>query len=135
SSIRESSSDSSFSESSIEIQISPAPGGLITKEPFKGPAGHSSHQSKGQECQPRGEARMEDARASTSSKRLASTFETLLESPEYYITGIPSVRHELFPTGNSGDIPVSVQELAYGSKEAVVGTSAKSLNRENELLS
>ncbi|MBW0581800.1 hypothetical protein O181_121515, partial [Austropuccinia psidii MF-1] len=38
SSIRESSSDSEASESSIEIQTSPAPRGLITKEPFKGPA-------------------------------------------------------------------------------------------------
>ena len=39
SSIRENSSDSEASESSIEIQSSPAPRGLITKEPFKGPAG------------------------------------------------------------------------------------------------
>ncbi|MBW0563311.1 hypothetical protein O181_103026, partial [Austropuccinia psidii MF-1] len=38
SSIRESSSDSEASESSIEIQTSPAPRGSITKEPFKGPA-------------------------------------------------------------------------------------------------
>ncbi|MBW0505436.1 hypothetical protein O181_045151, partial [Austropuccinia psidii MF-1] len=38
SSIRESSSDSEASESNIEIQTSPAPRCLITKEPFKGPA-------------------------------------------------------------------------------------------------
>ncbi|MBW0593105.1 hypothetical protein O181_132820, partial [Austropuccinia psidii MF-1] len=38
SSIRDISSDSEASESSIEIQTSPAPKGLITKEPFKVPA-------------------------------------------------------------------------------------------------
>ncbi|MBW0523781.1 hypothetical protein O181_063496 [Austropuccinia psidii MF-1] len=31
--------------------------------------GHSSHKFKRQECQPRGEAQMEDARTSTSSQR------------------------------------------------------------------
>ncbi|MBW0542432.1 hypothetical protein O181_082147 [Austropuccinia psidii MF-1] len=34
--------------------------------------GHSSHKSKRQEFQPRGEAQMEDARASTSSQRYTS---------------------------------------------------------------
>ncbi|MBW0581779.1 hypothetical protein O181_121494, partial [Austropuccinia psidii MF-1] len=134
SSIRESSSDSEASESSIEIQTSPAPRGLITKEPFKGPAGHSSHKSKRQECQPRGEAQMEDARTSTSFQRLASTFETLIESPEADITAI-AVRPELLPTGRIRDIPVSVQKLVYGSKKAQVGTSPKSLDRHHELLS
>ncbi|MBW0470696.1 hypothetical protein O181_010411 [Austropuccinia psidii MF-1] len=33
------------------------------------------------------------------------------------------------------DIPVSVQELVYGGKAAGVGTSSKSLNRNNKLLS
>ncbi|MBW0542231.1 hypothetical protein O181_081946 [Austropuccinia psidii MF-1] len=33
------------------------------------------------------------------------------------------------------DIPVPVQEMVYGSKAAGVGTSAKSLDRHNELLS
>ncbi|MBW0500868.1 hypothetical protein O181_040583 [Austropuccinia psidii MF-1] len=70
---------------------------------------------------------MEDARTSTSSQRLASTFETLIESPEADITAIPVVRPELFPAGNNGDIPVSVQELAYGGKAEGVGTSVKSL--------
>ncbi|MBW0521521.1 hypothetical protein O181_061236, partial [Austropuccinia psidii MF-1] len=37
SSTKGSSSHSEVSESSIEIQTSPAPRGLITKEPFKGP--------------------------------------------------------------------------------------------------
>ncbi|MBW0549724.1 hypothetical protein O181_089439 [Austropuccinia psidii MF-1] len=97
--------------------------------------GHSSHVSKTQECQPKGEAQMEDARASTSSQRLDSTFDTLIESPEADITSIPFVRPESFPTGNNRDIPVSVQELVYGSEAAVVGISAKSLDRQNELLS
>ncbi|MBW0565952.1 hypothetical protein O181_105667 [Austropuccinia psidii MF-1] len=74
--------------------------------------GHSSHKSKRQECQPRGEAQMEDARTSTSSQR-----------------------PESFPIGSSGDLPVSVQELVYGRKTARVGTSPKSLDRHNELFS
>ncbi|MBW0577322.1 hypothetical protein O181_117037 [Austropuccinia psidii MF-1] len=96
--------------------------------------GHSSHKSKRQECQPRGEAQMEDARTSTSSQRLASTFEPLIESPEADITAI-AVRPESFPTGSSGDLPVSVQELVYGRQTARVGTSPKSLDRHHELLS
>ncbi|MBW0514404.1 hypothetical protein O181_054119 [Austropuccinia psidii MF-1] len=78
---------------------------------------------------------MEDARTSTSSQRLASTFEALIESPEAYITAIPVVRPEPFPTGSNRDIPVSVQELVHGRKAAGVGTSAKSLDRHNELFS
>ncbi|MBW0591314.1 hypothetical protein O181_131029, partial [Austropuccinia psidii MF-1] len=39
------------------------------------------------------------------------------------------------PKGNNGDIPVSVQELVYGSKTARVGTSPKSLDRYHELIS
>ncbi|MBW0495080.1 hypothetical protein O181_034795 [Austropuccinia psidii MF-1] len=54
---------------------------------------------------------MEDARASTSSQR-----------------------PESFPVRNNRDIPVLLQELVYGSKEEGVGTSSKSLNRQNELL-
>ncbi|MBW0529420.1 hypothetical protein O181_069135 [Austropuccinia psidii MF-1] len=96
--------------------------------------GHSSHKSKRQECQPRGEAQMEDARTSTSSQRLASTFHTVIESPEAEITAI-SVRPESLPTGSGRDIPVSVQKLVYGSKTARVGTSPKSLDRHHELIS
>ncbi|MBW0551438.1 hypothetical protein O181_091153 [Austropuccinia psidii MF-1] len=48
--------------------------------------GNSGHKSKRQECQPREEAQMEDARASTS------TFEALSESPEADITAIPIIR-------------------------------------------
>ncbi|MBW0570383.1 hypothetical protein O181_110098 [Austropuccinia psidii MF-1] len=39
------------------------------------------------------------------------------------------------PKGNNRDIPVSVQQLVYGGKAAGVGTSSKSLDRHNELLS
>ncbi|MBW0533081.1 hypothetical protein O181_072796 [Austropuccinia psidii MF-1] len=38
------------------------------------------------------------------------------------------------PAGNNRDIPVTVQELVYGSKAAGVGTSSKSLDRHNEPL-
>ncbi|MBW0546700.1 hypothetical protein O181_086415 [Austropuccinia psidii MF-1] len=78
---------------------------------------------------------MEDARTSTSSQTLARTFDTIIESPEAYITAIPVFRPESFPAGNNRDIPVSVQELVYGGKEIGVGTSSKSLDRCNELLS
>ncbi|MBW0526694.1 hypothetical protein O181_066409 [Austropuccinia psidii MF-1] len=78
---------------------------------------------------------MEDVRTSTSSQRLASTFDTLIESPEADITTIHVVRPELFPTSSNRDIPVSVQELVYYSKAAGVVTSAKSLDRNNQLLS
>ncbi|MBW0568613.1 hypothetical protein O181_108328 [Austropuccinia psidii MF-1] len=97
--------------------------------------GHSSYKFKGQDCQPRGEAQMEDARTSTSSQRLARTFDTIIESPEADITAIPVFRTESFPTGNNRNIPVSIQELVYGGKESGVGTSSKSLDRHNELIS
>ncbi|MBW0515045.1 hypothetical protein O181_054760 [Austropuccinia psidii MF-1] len=97
--------------------------------------GHSSHKSKGQDCKPRGEAQMKGGRASTSSQRLTSTCDTIIESPEADITAIPVVRTESFPTGNNRNIPVSIQELVYGGKAAGVGTSAKSLDMHNELIS
>ncbi|MBW0530446.1 hypothetical protein O181_070161 [Austropuccinia psidii MF-1] len=78
---------------------------------------------------------MEDSRTSTSSQILASTFETLVESPEADITAIPVVRPKSFPAGSNRDIPVSVQELVHGSKEEGVGISSKSLDWHNELLS
>ncbi|MBW0500677.1 hypothetical protein O181_040392 [Austropuccinia psidii MF-1] len=68
---------------------------------------------------------MKDARTSTSSQKLASTFGALVGSPEADITAFSIVRHEPFLTGNNRDIPVSVQELVYGRKEAGVRTSAK----------
>ncbi|MBW0583453.1 hypothetical protein O181_123168 [Austropuccinia psidii MF-1] len=77
---------------------------------------------------------MEDARTSTTSQRLASTFDTLIKSPEADITSIAVVRHESLSTGKNRDIPVSVQELVYGSKTARVGTSPKSLDRHHELI-
>ncbi|MBW0559986.1 hypothetical protein O181_099701 [Austropuccinia psidii MF-1] len=97
--------------------------------------GNSSQKSKRQECQPRGVRQMEDSRISTSSQRVSRTFDTLIESPEADITAIPAVRAESFPAGSNRDIPVSVQELVYGGKAAGVGTSAKYLDRHNELLS
>ncbi|MBW0510780.1 hypothetical protein O181_050495 [Austropuccinia psidii MF-1] len=97
--------------------------------------GHSSHKSKTQECQPRGEAQMEDARTSTSSQRLASTFDTLIESPEADITAITVVRPESLSTGNNRDFPVSILELVYGGKEERVGTPPKSLDRHHDLIS
>ncbi|MBW0589805.1 hypothetical protein O181_129520 [Austropuccinia psidii MF-1] len=78
---------------------------------------------------------MEDARTSTSFQRLARPFENLIESPEVDITAIPIVRPEPFPTGNNRDIPVSVQELVYGRKAAVMGTSSKFLDKNNDLIS
>ncbi|MBW0521337.1 hypothetical protein O181_061052 [Austropuccinia psidii MF-1] len=77
---------------------------------------------------------MEDARTSTSSQRLSSTFDTLIESPEADITAIAVVRPESLSTGNNRDIPVSVQELVYGRKTARVRTSPKSLDRHHELI-
>ncbi|MBW0586382.1 hypothetical protein O181_126097 [Austropuccinia psidii MF-1] len=77
---------------------------------------------------------MEDVRTSTSSQRLASTFEALIGSPEDDITSI-AVRPESLSTGNNRHIPVSVQELVYGSKTARVGASPKSLDRDHELIS
>ncbi|MBW0516650.1 hypothetical protein O181_056365 [Austropuccinia psidii MF-1] len=78
---------------------------------------------------------MEDSRASTSYQRLARTFDTLIESPEAEITAIAVFRPESLSTGNNRDIPVSVQELVYGSKTERVGTSPKSLDRHHELIS
>ncbi|MBW0577909.1 hypothetical protein O181_117624 [Austropuccinia psidii MF-1] len=97
--------------------------------------GHSSHKSKRQERQPRGEAQMEDARTSNSSQRLASTFETIIESTEADITAISVVRPESLSTGNNRDIQVSVKEPVHRSKTARVGTFPKSLDRHHELIS
>ncbi|MBW0536409.1 hypothetical protein O181_076124 [Austropuccinia psidii MF-1] len=97
--------------------------------------GDSSHKSKRQEFQSREESQMEDARASTSSQRIASTFDTLIESPEYEITAIAVVRPESLSRGNNRDIPVSVQELVHGSKTSRVGASPKALDRHHELIS
>ncbi|MBW0565371.1 hypothetical protein O181_105086 [Austropuccinia psidii MF-1] len=78
---------------------------------------------------------MEDARISTSSQSSASTFDTLIEGPEADISAITVVRPEPFPTGNNINIPVSEQKVVYCSKAKGVGTSAKSLSRNNDLLS
>ncbi|MBW0555539.1 hypothetical protein O181_095254 [Austropuccinia psidii MF-1] len=78
---------------------------------------------------------MEDARASTSSQMLVSTFDTLIESPEAETAAIPVVRPESFPKSNSRNISVSVEELVYGRKSEGVETSSNSLDRKNEPLS
>ncbi|MBW0508541.1 hypothetical protein O181_048256 [Austropuccinia psidii MF-1] len=78
---------------------------------------------------------MEDSRTSTSSDRLSSTFDTLIDSLEADIAAITVVRPEPFPTGNNRDIQLSVKELVYGGKTAGMGASAKSLDRQDELLS
>ncbi|MBW0554605.1 hypothetical protein O181_094320 [Austropuccinia psidii MF-1] len=96
--------------------------------------GHSSNKCKRQQCQPRGEAQMENARASTSSQMLSITFDTLIESSEAEITAI-AIRTESLPTDSSRDIPVSIQKLVYGSKKAQVGTSPKYFYKHHELIS
>ncbi|MBW0554740.1 hypothetical protein O181_094455 [Austropuccinia psidii MF-1] len=77
---------------------------------------------------------MEDSRTSTSSQRLASIFDSFIESPEAYITSIPVVRSEELPTSSRRDITVSVQELVCGRKAEVVVTSSQIVDRDNELL-
>ncbi|MBW0488988.1 hypothetical protein O181_028703 [Austropuccinia psidii MF-1] len=94
-----------------------------------------NHKSKRQECQPRGEAQMKDARTSTSSQRLASTFETLIEISEAEITAISVVRPESLSTVNNRDIPVSVQKLVYGHKPPRGVTPPKYVDRHHELIS
>ncbi|MBW0549559.1 hypothetical protein O181_089274 [Austropuccinia psidii MF-1] len=96
--------------------------------------GNSSHKSKRHKCQPRAEAQMEDSRTSTSSQRLASTFDPLIEISEADIAAIYVVRPESLSTENNRDTPVSVEELVHGSKKATVGTSPKSLDRHHELI-
>ncbi|MBW0496182.1 hypothetical protein O181_035897 [Austropuccinia psidii MF-1] len=97
--------------------------------------GNAIHKSKRQECQPTREAQMKDSRTSTSSQRIASTFQNLIESPEGDIASIPVVRPAEYSTSKSEDIPVSVEELVYGSKAEGEGTSSKSLDMHNKLLS
>ncbi|MBW0476229.1 hypothetical protein O181_015944 [Austropuccinia psidii MF-1] len=76
-----------------------------------------SHKSQRQEFQPRGEAQMGDSKASTSSKGLIRTFETLHESPEAEITTNPVVISEQLPGRRSRDIPVSVQDCFMVAKQ------------------
>ncbi|MBW0496539.1 hypothetical protein O181_036254 [Austropuccinia psidii MF-1] len=78
---------------------------------------------------------MEDSRASTSSQRLTSTFNTLLEGPDAEITAITVFRSEHLPAGSSGDITVTAQELVYVRKAEGVGMSAEPFDRDHELLS
>ncbi|MBW0480748.1 hypothetical protein O181_020463 [Austropuccinia psidii MF-1] len=118
--MRERSYESIISGSSIEIQTSPAPRGFITKEPFRGP---------------------EEVEVTTSSNQMDLDWDLQAINPKdqivrteerhkWRIAELPQV-----PKVNSGNIPVSVQELVYGGKTAGVQTSFKPLDKENELLS
>ncbi|MBW0528546.1 hypothetical protein O181_068261, partial [Austropuccinia psidii MF-1] len=120
SSIRESSSDSEASESSIEIQTSPAPRDLITKEPFKDPA-------EVEVTTPSNQINLDQENQVINPKDKNVSPEERLK---WQMPEIPQV-----PKGNNRDIPVSVQELVYGSKTARVGASSKSLDRNHELIS
>ncbi|MBW0568534.1 hypothetical protein O181_108249 [Austropuccinia psidii MF-1] len=97
--------------------------------------GHSSHKFKRQECQPRGEAKMEYFRTSTISQRLDRSFDTLLEILGSEMTAILVVRYEKITGRRSIDIPVSVKEMVYGGKEAGVGISENIVDRDNEIIS
>ncbi|MBW0582541.1 hypothetical protein O181_122256 [Austropuccinia psidii MF-1] len=124
SSISEISSDSEASESSIEIQTSPASRGLITKEPFKGPAGE-----------------INIFLSLTQSIQVDLDQDIQVINPKDKNVS-PEERHkwrmpELPPVskGSNRDIPVLVQKMVYGRKTERVGTSPKSLDRNNELIS
>ncbi|MBW0513888.1 hypothetical protein O181_053603 [Austropuccinia psidii MF-1] len=78
---------------------------------------------------------MEYSRAFNSSQTLAISFFTLLEIPEVEITAIPVVRSEQSPGRSRRNIPVSLQELLYVGKAAGVRTSAKPVDRDNEIIS
>ncbi|MBW0589245.1 hypothetical protein O181_128960, partial [Austropuccinia psidii MF-1] len=118
--IRQSSSESEASESSIEIQTSPAPRGSITKEPFKGSA---------------------EVEVTTPSNKMELDQDIqVINRKDNNVS--PEERHKWrmpelppVPKGNNRDIPVSVQELVYGSKTETVGTFPKSLDRHHELMS
>ncbi|MBW0559548.1 hypothetical protein O181_099263 [Austropuccinia psidii MF-1] len=78
---------------------------------------------------------MQDARASTSCQKLAITFYTLIESTIAEIATITVLRSAQLTGRSNRDIPVSVEEPAYGGKELGVGTSSNNLYQENELRS
>ncbi|MBW0588097.1 hypothetical protein O181_127812, partial [Austropuccinia psidii MF-1] len=120
SSIRESSSDSEASESSIEIQTSPEPRGLITKEPFKGPA-------EVEVTTPFNQMDLDQDIPVINQKDENFSPE---ERHKWRIPEVPPV-----PKGSNRDIPVSVQELVYDVKATRVGTSPKSLDGPHELIS
>ncbi|MBW0569072.1 hypothetical protein O181_108787, partial [Austropuccinia psidii MF-1] len=119
SSIRESASDSEASESSIEVQTSPAPRGLITKEPFKGPA----------EVEVATPFNQMDLGQDIPVINQKDKNDIPEESHKWRIPELPPVLK-----GNKRDIQVSVQELVYGSKTERVVTSPKSFDRHHELI-
>ncbi|MBW0541463.1 hypothetical protein O181_081178 [Austropuccinia psidii MF-1] len=120
SSIRKSSSDSSISESSIEIQTRLAPRGLITKEPFISQVEVEGITTSNQMNLNQGIKVINQKDNNVSPE----------ERNKWKILELPQV-----PKGNNTDIPVSVEELVYFRKATGVGTSSNYLDRHNELLS
>ncbi|MBW0537444.1 hypothetical protein O181_077159 [Austropuccinia psidii MF-1] len=91
--------------------------------------GHSSHKTKGQDCQPRGEAQMEDTRVSTSSQRQSSTDKSLVEEPKHVVRG---PEEEVGPRKGqqpSGSYP-SLHKQKSGSSSAKKGKA--SLKEQSE---
>ncbi|MBW0547406.1 hypothetical protein O181_087121, partial [Austropuccinia psidii MF-1] len=115
----ESSSDSEASESSIEIQTSTAPRGLITKELFKGPAEVEVTNSYNQV-----DLDQETQVVNTKDQNVSPE-----ETHKWRMPELPPVLK-----GNNRDIPISVEELVYGRKTARAGTSPKPLDRHHELI-
>ncbi|MBW0578982.1 hypothetical protein O181_118697 [Austropuccinia psidii MF-1] len=77
---------------------------------------------------------MQDSRNFTTSQRSSRTVDTHIENHETKVMIIPVFRCEKLPKSSSRNIPVSVEEPIYGSKEAGVKRSAQLVDRENELL-
>ncbi|MBW0479204.1 hypothetical protein O181_018919 [Austropuccinia psidii MF-1] len=77
---------------------------------------------------------MEDTRTLTSSHRLATNFETLLQSQKADIITFPVLISESPPGSSSRDIPLSVQKLIYYREEEEVENCVQLVDTENELL-
>ncbi|MBW0554757.1 hypothetical protein O181_094472, partial [Austropuccinia psidii MF-1] len=123
-----------FQSQVLELKSAQDQRDYLQKNPLKPQKEIQVTNPKRQECQPRGEAQIRDARASTSSQMLANTYETTIKIIEAEITSIPVSRSKKLPGSSSRDIKVSVQGLVYGSKAAGAGTSDQIVDRDNELL-
>ncbi|MBW0533737.1 hypothetical protein O181_073452 [Austropuccinia psidii MF-1] len=77
---------------------------------------------------------MEYARASTSSQRLVSTFDPLLETSEPDITSVALIRSESISGLIHVDIPVPVKELVHGSQGTRLRESTMPENGDHDLL-
>ncbi|MBW0572513.1 hypothetical protein O181_112228 [Austropuccinia psidii MF-1] len=96
------------------------PRGLITKEPFKGP----------EEVEVTTPSNQMDLDQDIQVINLKDKNVSPEERHKWRMPELPPV-----PKGNNRDIPVSVQELVYGSKTARVEIAPKSLNTHHELIS